>query len=427
MKLMAIEKDLRNRIDIIIPTYDNQRQLTQCVESMLTYISEYPLRIIVVNNGDTPTGLPESNELVVVDTGKNLGWTGGLEEGLKHSNSKYVMFANDDIFIPRSSIQWLKLLAKVLDVYEAVGAVGPSSNVVMGIQNVFTPYGFSTASTSYLIGFCILLRREALDKAGGVQHMQYGGDDLDLSIRLRKADYGLIVDKSVFVYHHGFQTGEKVYGTPDKPGGWNSKEMTENTNIELIKKHGFKEYHSTSINRVYGEYTDFITEQCNQEDDAESVTIRKFVNGGKVIELGCGSKKTVKTAIGVDIVAKGEKIPYNANQFSVADVVTDVSKPLPFDSGSIGTIIARHVLEHCLDVPKTLRQWSDVLQPKGRMIIACPNENIVEGIPLNADHLHAFTADSIMSYADMIGMKEVGRDEYMNGSSFVIALEKEIT
>ena len=98
---------------------------------------------------------------------------------------------------------------------------------------------------------------------------------------------------------------------------------------------------------------------------------------------------------------------------------------LPFDNGSIGTIIARHVLEHCVDVTKTLANWIDTLQDNGRLIIACPNEYLVDGVPLNADHKHAFTADSIVSYANLLGMKEIGRDEYMNGSSFVIALEKE--
>jgi len=422
---MAKVKDYRKRVDIIIPTFNNVQQLQQCVESMLVFQSEHPLRLIIVNNGEGDLAIATGTNVKIVNVNKNIGWTGALERGLEVSDSEYVMFANDDIFIPRTSIQWLKKMVRTLDLYPNIGAVGPSSNVVMGIQNIFTPYTFSTAYTSYLIGFCMLLRREALDKAGGVHHMQYGGDDLDLSIRLRKEDYQLVVDKDVFVYHHGFQTGEKVFGTPDKPGGWNSRDMTENTNIELIKKHGFREFHLTILNNVYAIFTQAINEEQYKEHDAEATVIRSHINGGKVVELGVGSRKTVDNAVGVDIIKKGDAIPYNQNQFSVADVVADVTQPLPFEDGSVGTIIARHVLEHCLDVPKTLKQWTRVLQDNGRLIIACPNENFVEGIPLNADHLHAFTPDSIVSYADMIGMKEVARDEYMNGSSFVIALEKE--
>ena len=43
----------------------------------------------------------------------------------------------------------------------------------------------------------------------------------------------------IFIYHHGFQTGEKLHGKPSKPGGWNSRKMSDDTNRHLIQKHGF--------------------------------------------------------------------------------------------------------------------------------------------------------------------------------------------
>lgn len=418
--------DYRKKVDIIIPTYNNEQQLIQCVSSILLYSSVHPLHIYIINNGDNPVNyFGDTKAITVIDTGRNLGWTGGLEEGLKHSSSEYVMFANDDIYIPRSSIYWLKKLVKSLCLFPAVGAVGPSSNLVSGIQNIWQKDNFSTCFTSYLIGFCMLLKREALEKAGGVQHMQYGGDDIDLSIRLRKSGYDLVACKEVFVYHHGFQTGEKVHGKPDKPGGWNSREMIENTNIELIRKHGFKEFHFTILNQIASSNIENTVMDNTADVDREGKVIQMFVNGGKVIELGCGDVKTVNDAIGIDIIPKGELIPYTNDKYSIADINADVSQDLPFEDESVGTVIARHVLEHCLDVPNVLREWSRVIQDGGRLIIACPNENIVEGIELHPQHLHAFTADSIKSYADMLGLKEIGRDEHMNGVSFVIAFEKE--
>jgi glycosyltransferase involved in cell wall biosynthesis len=425
---MGNEIDYRETVDIIIPTYNNEEQLFQCVQSMMLFAPVHPVNIIIVNNGDQPISLFNGIGYVkVIDTGKNLGWTGGLREGLKQSESKYVMFANDDIYVPRSSIYWLKKMMKTMRMYLSVGAVGPSSNVVMGLQNIWNQHSFSSSFTSYLVGFCILLKREALEKAGGIHDMQFGGDDLDLSIRLRKAGYDLVVNKSVFIYHHGFQTGEKVHGGRDKPGGWNSREMIENTNIELIKKHGFIEYHNTVLNYIANSNLENSSADRVATTDIEGTVVQKFVNGGKVIELGCGARKTVEIAIGVDIIPKGGLIPYMNDQYSVADVTADVSRRLPFEDKFAGTVIARHVLEHCLDVPKTLKEWSRVIEDNGRLIIACPNENVVEGIELHSQHLHAFTADSIASYGELMGFKEIGRDEYMNGTSFVIALEKEVT
>jgi SAM-dependent methyltransferase len=418
--------DKREPVSIIIPTYDNPQQLFQCVESMINYSFEYPLRIIVVNNGGKPCGIEENSIVKVIDAKKNLGWEGGLIEGLKHSTSKYVMFANDDIFIPKASVLWLRNLVRTLDIHAFVGAVGPSSNCVMGVQNVWYRQVFSTAFTSFLIGFCVLLRREALDKAGGVHHTDFGGDDIDLSIRLRKAGYALIVDKDIFVYHHGFQTGEKLYGGPNKPGGWNSKEMTDNTNMGLIRKHGFAQFHNTIINNITQDCVqDLITERLSGNTDVEGLIIQKNIIGDKIVELGCGARKTVENAIGVDYTEKGEICPYSTHK-SVADVVADVEEPLPFEKASFDTAIARHILEHCIDVPKTLIQWGEVVRPGGRLIIACPNENLLDGIPLNAQHKHAFTADTIKTLAELIGFKEIARDEMANGVSFVSVLEKVI-
>jgi GT2 family glycosyltransferase len=209
---------MKEPIDIIIPTFNNYNMLKACVGSMAVTYFNYPHRIIIINNGDNDLklmGLPE-DRATVINAGKNLGWTGALELGLKHSNSKYVMFANDDIFVPPASMAWLLTMATYLDSYEFLGAIGPSSNVVSGSQNIFRETRYTKCFTSYLIGFCILVRRKALDEAGGIQHMQHGGDDLDLSIRIRKAGYDLFSIRDVFVYHHGFVTGHKVHGTPDK-------------------------------------------------------------------------------------------------------------------------------------------------------------------------------------------------------------------
>lgn len=412
---------MQPKVDIIIPTYNNLDQLLACVQSMINYSSEQPLRLIIVNNGDIPLEryIPQNDDILILNPESNLNWCGGLELGLQHSNAEFVMFANDDIFIPRSSSSWLKELLRELQMFPQAGAIGPSSNVVCGAQNVWDERVLARSFfTSYLIGFCMLLRREALDKAGGIQEPQYGGDDFDLSIRLRKAGYSLIVKKDVFVYHHGFQTGEQIHGTADKPGGWNSREMTDNVNMELIRKHGFKEWASTIKNEVLGES---LSDQV--EPDIEADIVRQYVpEEGKILELGCGYRKTVPQAIGIDRIPMGQKIPY-VNGYSQADIVAEVEK-LPFEDETATCIIARHVLEHCLDAVSTLKEWVRTLVKGGRMIISCPDERLFDSLPANPEHKHAFTSDSIKALCEMIGMKEIGRNEDYNGISFTIALEK---
>ncbi len=113
------------------------------------------------------------------------------------------------------------------------------------MQNIFATVPFRVYAARFLIGFCVLVRRSVLDKVGGIDNSLPGGDDLDLSMRLRSAGYKLIVDRDVFVFHHGFKTGNRVYGDVNEPGGWNSYEFLEKTNFALIRKHGFKAWYET--------------------------------------------------------------------------------------------------------------------------------------------------------------------------------------
>lgn len=235
-------------VDILIPTFNNPTYLQPCLASLAQNKDEKtPYHVYVVNNGhkDSVSWFHDTEgRFTEIYADGNKGWEGGLKLGLEQSKAPYVCFFNDDAHIPPSSSDWLTRLVKHFD-NPHVGAVGPSSNVVMGMQNIFATLPFTQYFARFLIGFCVVVRRSALDDVGGVDDSLPGGDDLDLSIRLRAAGYKLIADRRVFVFHHGFKTGERVYGDANKPGGWNSYEFKERTDFALIKKHGFKQWWHT--------------------------------------------------------------------------------------------------------------------------------------------------------------------------------------
>jgi len=413
---------LTEPVDIIIPTYDNIDQLFACMQSIAMMQSLCPMRFIVVNNGEARLDLMFPDHIRAITTyikaSANLGWEGGLMEGLKHSGSKYVMFANDDIYVPRASSHWLQSMVRKMDLYPAIGAIGPSSNCVSGVQNIFSSIPCEDYNVRYLIGFCLLLRREALDAAGGVQYMAHGGDDFDLSIRIRKAGYLLVADRSQFVYHHGFQTGERVYGKPSDANGWNSRQMIDNTNMEIIRKHGFIEWWQTACNQV----CDAPREMTGMEKEEE--LIPKYLQGGVILDLGCGANKTVPEAIGVDRVPNGD-IVEQLQAASVADVVADVTEELPFDDNYADSIIARHILEHCVNAIGTLKNWKRVLKPGGRLIVSVPDSAIRNTVILNPEHVHAFTVESLEAIAALIGFKQIANERFYNNLSFTSVFENE--
>jgi O-antigen biosynthesis protein len=226
------------QVDIIIPTMDNRAYLEPCVRSLLTWPAGVSFRVIVVNNGQ-PGSIDWLDEPLVdvVEASGNLGWTAGLALGLTRSSAEVVCFLNDDTLILPGSFDWLEQLVDHLEAAH-VGAVGPATNCAIGVQSIFTDTHGLMIEAPFLVGFCLLMKRDVLDRVGGVDTSLPGGDDIDLSIRLRKNSLSLLVDRSVFVYHHGFKTGERVYGPASRTFGWNSREYSTAVQQALLEKHG---------------------------------------------------------------------------------------------------------------------------------------------------------------------------------------------
>lgn len=412
------------RVTVIIPTYNNTDQLLGCITSILGCYHVEPVKIIVINNGDqdiqTDIG---SDRLEIIKASHNLGWEGGLKEGLKHVKTEFVMFMNDDTFVPISSVFWLKEMVRNMDGYSPrVGAIGPASNVVMGVQNIFGDPKIMKFEATFLIFFCVLIRMEALEKAGGIDDSLPGGDDIDLSIRIRDAGYALMVRKDIFIWHYGFQTGEKLKGTPDKPGGWNSPEMSTNINIALIRKHGLIKWMNTMNPGMFEPPKGLLDNFTDVDQEGELV--REHIKGIVVGDFGCGNKKTIPESIGVDLVPGGEEIP-NIYRKSQADITSDITKKLPFEDNYFDTIISRHSLEHCIDVITTLKHWIRVLKPGGRLIIAVPDESAEVTINLNPEHVHVFTPESLQVLLNSLGLKKIKCLVGYNSSSFLTVYEKE--
>lgn len=409
-------------VTIIVPSWDNPEYLRPCITSLLRNQATPGLfEILVINNGhpNSCDYLKGVKQVKLINAGRNLGWEGGIDLGLKNSTSPFVCFFNDDAYIPQSSRLWLNQLLQHFK-NPQVGAVGPSSGVVMGAQNIFADIPYITFKSTFIIGFCALIRRSAFEKIGGMDFELPGGDDLDWSIRLRKAGYDVMIDRSVFVYHHGFKTGERVYGNPNSPSGWNSFEKTEKTNLALIKKHGLKTWWETMRNQIIE------GDKVKYSYDTEGKTIRKLIKktDKDILDLGCGPRKTIKRAVGIDIVPRGQQIPTldeNINPvYSDADMTGDVSSNIPVPDNSQDVIIGRHILEHFIDHIAVLDHWISKLKPNGRLILALPNEEWHQTIPMNSEHQHSFTPKSTLTLLQGMGLTNIGYYTSGNNVSFIV-------
>ena len=228
-------------VTVIIPTYENPHQLVDTLVSLVRN-TDFVGRIIVVNNGRPGRGYYEQvqgavpHEIDWIEPGKNLGWMGAINLGLAEVTTEVVCMLNDDVLFPPASFEFWKKLLGWFDKTD-VGGVGPTSNFVAGHQNAFLHGLNPRILVPFLIGFCAVYRTQALRDVGGLDESLPGGDDLDLSIRMKDAGWELACDRRVYLHHIGQQTGRRV------DPGWDSQRHQADTYNALIRKHGLRRWY----------------------------------------------------------------------------------------------------------------------------------------------------------------------------------------
>lgn len=172
---------------------------------------------------------------------ENIGWIRGINEGIESvEDSDIIIFANNDIVL--DSPGWLERLCKHFD-NPTVGAVGPTSNYVIGRQNIAcnVPH-VAEEETKTLVGFFFAIRREIVDEIGPLEEdfwkyvpdaddetrerLKLGGaDDLDYSLRIRLAGWKLVIARDVFVWHAGSKTFMEVVGKDGYDKQWQTADL----------------------------------------------------------------------------------------------------------------------------------------------------------------------------------------------------------
>jgi len=380
--------------------------------------------VVVINNDGTEEGKESiekqlerfpvgKDRLSIIHSGSNLGWMGAHNLALKQCTTPYVCLLNDDvIFIPYHHEFWRELTRPLND--PRVGAVGPSSNFVMGTQNIHTVDLPSSFITTLLIGFCVVMRTDLIKHIGGLDETLPGGDDLDWSIRIRDAGYKLVVVRNAYLHHIGQQTGRRVKGDE-----WDSIRTQDITNNALIRKHGVQKWYDTYCARW--EYLDSLV-QIDTENDwyKDAVENAKALTGGrssKGLSLGCGAR-SIDGTWGLDIKRPGEH-GAGGNSFDGATPnITADAITLPVANNSLDYLTVAHLFEHLLNPFSALAEWDRVLRPGGVLIMTVPNQEKMNTIVLDYTHLHAYTPNYLTEILELCGWEVVGVEDIKRSGAF---------
>lgn len=398
-----------NKTAFVVLSYNSLNYTKGCIESIRLCNPPASYEIIVVDNHSTDGSkewLMAQRDIKLICNSENKGFPYGCNQGIKaaHPDADILLLNNDTLVMP-NSVFWLRM-----GLYEnnRVGATGSVTNYAGNNQMVeeechsveeYISYAFENnipmrnpyEKKVFLIGFAMLIRREALDEVGllDVRFSPGTYEDNDIGIRLHCAGWKVILCRNSFIFHYG-------------SGGGKNYEVWKNTVAANCNK--FKQKWGFDIKYYGNARSDLISLITEPEDAAISV-----------LEIGCGLGATLARIEYLWRNAEVKGIEISEKVVSIGSNYIDMiqgnieSMVLPYPKNSFDYIIFGDVLEHLHDPKNVLLKMIPYLKEHGKFLCSLPNimhisvlapllrgefEYTNEGI-LDRTHLRFFTLNSI--------------------------------
>jgi len=213
------------RCDIIMPVWNELQATRECVDS-LTKNTGYPYRLVIVDNGSGRetsvylTALKARADInaVLIRNDENLGFAKGVNQGIAASDAPYLCVMNNDTV---AAAGWLEEMMNVMAAHPEIGILNPSSNTsgqkgsgpaTRNRQSGSGPFCGQIQELYRARGFCMLIRREVVEKVGLFDESYGRGyfEETDYSYRVQAAGFRIARAKGAYVYHKESITFNKL-------------------------------------------------------------------------------------------------------------------------------------------------------------------------------------------------------------------------
>jgi len=211
------------KCDIVMPVYNGLTYVKDCIFSLreFTNSDDYHLFIIDDHSDSVTAGYLRdcATDRVHVTLHRNLsnmGFVKSCNLGISMGTAPFVTLLNSDVVLTPG---WLERLMECAETEADIASVNPLTNYASQISlpmvaggnflgmdevlRIHSPRNFPDVVTG--VGFCMMLRRSALEEVGLLDEVFGKGycEDSDLCMRLTARGYRTVVADNVYVYHRG--------------------------------------------------------------------------------------------------------------------------------------------------------------------------------------------------------------------------------
>ena len=178
-------------ISVIIPTFNEEENIAQCLVSLSHQnIPRTDYEIIVVDGGSKDSTCEIAKKYadqVFVQTSKKVG--GARNDGVKVAKGDIVATTDADCILPP---HWIKTLTEDFKDPDIVQIYGPVYPIEEGIgnrfslllANTFARIGYYSKTFYYTLGCNTAFRKDAFNRAGMYRCID-AGDDLEIAMRMK--------------------------------------------------------------------------------------------------------------------------------------------------------------------------------------------------------------------------------------------------
>lgn len=363
------------KVSIITVSYNCMPEMQLCLDGLRASVNPETCEIIVVDNASTDgvtDYLKQQPDIRLICNAQNMGFAAGCNQGIKMAAlGNDIFLLNNDTVIAPNALFWLRM-----GLYEngAVGGTGSVSNCAPNFQQIAEIYNTPAEYMEYafknniplehpyenrlkLSGFAFLIKRTVLDEVGLLDERFFPGycEDDDLSFRIIKSGYKLLMCRNSFIYHFGSRSFSK---------NLEKCSLYMQTNAEKFKeKWGFDMRYYCYERRELVCHMDYA--------------------GGKpvnILEIGCGMgatlgyiKNTYPSAevYGIELE---NNIAMMARHYVPTVICGNIENlELPYKEGFFDYIIMADVLEHLINPQDVLVKIHRYLKPSGTVLASIPN------------------------------------------------------